>query len=62
LTKSLLNGEIREALTEIQETEVCISSNQVRIYGEGDVVTEKELARWLEAAIQIGQRMKSVVK
>jgi hypothetical protein len=61
LTRSLLNGEIREALSEIQETEVCISSNQVRIYGEGDVVTERELARWLDAAIRIGQRMESVL-
>lgn len=61
LTKSLLNGEIREALSEIRETEVCISSNQVRIYGEGDIVTEQELARWLDTAIRIGQRMKSVI-
>jgi hypothetical protein len=62
LTKSLLNGEIREALADIRETEVCISSNQVRIYGEGDVVTEQELARWLETAIQIGQRMQSILR
>jgi hypothetical protein len=61
LTRSLLNGEIREALADIRETEVCISSNQVRIYGEGDVVTEQELARWLDTAIQIGQRMQSIL-
>ena len=62
LTRSLLNGKIREALASIQETEVCISSNQVRIYGEGDAVTEKELTRWLDTAIQIGHRMRSVVR
>lgn len=62
LTRSLLNGEIREALADIRETEVCISSNQVRIYGEGDVVTEQELARWLDTAIQIGHRMKSILR
>jgi hypothetical protein len=60
LTRSLLTGDIREALDEIQETEVCISSNQVRIYGEGDTVTEQELDRWLDAAIRIGEKIKSL--
>jgi hypothetical protein len=60
LTRSLLTGDIREALDEIQETEVCISSNQVRIYGEGDTVTEQELDRWLDTAIRIGEKIKSL--
>jgi len=61
LTRTVLTQELRKALTQIHETEVCISSDQVRIYGEGSAVTEEEVSQWLETAIQIGERMQAVL-
>ncbi|MFQ5905047.1 MAG: hypothetical protein ACE5JA_00580 [bacterium] len=61
LTRSVLTQEVRGCLTQIQETEVCISSNQVRIYGEGPAITETEVNQWLETAIRIGDRMQVIL-
>jgi hypothetical protein len=61
LTKVLLSEAVRRALSVIHYNEVCISSNQVRIYGTGSSVDESELARWVEAATEIDGRMKEIL-